>query len=150
MNPWWSLPFAVLVILGLWCRIGAPPRLVGPLAGLLGFFGAAVGGDAGEDQGSADSRQAVSDFLGIAGVSGLLFVAWADRLAAAADVWLLVDAVATSLGLGLLGAWVLTRLGRSRAERAESARISREMTMIEVDELPPRGPVVGGGTPASD
>ncbi|HTE54522.1 MAG TPA: hypothetical protein VK698_26900 [Kofleriaceae bacterium] len=137
MSAWWNLPFAVLVILALACRLGASDSLVGGLGRLLGFFG--VGG----------GRQAVVDFLGIAGMSGLLFVGWADQLAVAPDAWLAIDALLSALGLGLSGAWVLARLGASPAQGGDDPRISRQMTMMEVDELPDRAPA-SGGPPASD
>jgi hypothetical protein len=138
MNPWWNLPFAVLVLLGLWCRLGAPERVIELLGRLLAYFGVTSRGG---------SRQAATDLLVIAGVSGLLFTGWADRLSVAHAAWLAVDAVATSLGIGLLGAWVLSRLG---GERAETAQISREMTMIDVEGLARGDTVVDTGPPASD
>jgi hypothetical protein len=132
MNPWWNLPFAVMAALALWFRVAAPPRAVEAVTGLLGFFGVGAGAP----------RQRAADFFGIAGVSGLLFVAWSDELAAQPDAWMLVDAVLTALGLGLVGAWVLSHLGREEAGGADGpARTSREMTMmdaIEVDDLPRR------------
>jgi len=144
MNPWWNLLFAGLVLLGLWCRLGAPRLLIALLSELLDFFGIEARGEVGAAQASAD-------VMGIAGVSGLVFAGWADRLAEP-GVWLTIDVVATSIGLGLLGAWILSRLGQRRADRAETARISRDMslramTMIEVDEVPePRPRVAEGGT----
>lgn len=129
MNPWWNLPFAVLALLALWCRIGAPRRMVDAVAALLRYFGV-----------DPDSpRHAAGDFFGIAGVSGLLFVAWGDRLAAVNTLpahWLLIDAFLSALGVGLVGAWLLSRFGREQGERPE--RVSREMMMMEVDELPHR------------
>jgi hypothetical protein len=148
MNPWWNLPFAVLVLLALWCRLGSPGRLVGAIGAVLGFFGA----------GARQPSVAAADLFGIAGVSGLVFVGWMDELAVPADTWLLVDAVLTSIGLGLAGAWLLARFGhdpddgvpvverdRDRAAAAEAGRNSREVTMMEVDELPRRSPLGGGG-----
>jgi hypothetical protein len=138
MNPWWNLPFAVLVALGLWCRLGAPERVIDWLGRLLRYFGVAD---------PSSERQAAADLLGIAGVTGLLFSGWADRLSVAHPAWLAMDAVATSLGVGLLGAWTLSRLGR---ERAETAQISRQMTMIEIDSVGRGDTVVDPGPPASD
>jgi hypothetical protein len=141
MNPWWNLPFAILAALAVWCRAAAPQRAVDAMAGLLGFFGV--------DRSAP--RQSAADFFGIAGIGGLLFVAWGGELAvmpALPGPWLLVDAVACALGLGLVGAWFLSRAGRpeeaaSGAEAdGETERISRQMTMIAVDELPRR---TGGG-----
>jgi hypothetical protein len=131
MSPWWNLPFAVLALLALWCRVAASQRAVDAVAGLLAFFGV-------DDE---SPRQAAADFFGIAGVSGLLFVGWGDELAGLAaiqDAWLLVDAVLTALGLGLLGAWLLARLDPGDGAELQPQRISREMTMIEVDDLPQR------------
>lgn len=142
MNPWWNLPFAVLVLLGLWCRLRGPRRLVGALAGLLGFFGA----DAGPDGG----RRAAADLLAVSGVSGLLFVAWAGRLTAVAEAWLATDVVATSLGLGLVAAWLLSRLDREPGDGATTGRISSEMVMMDVDELPHSSAIPGRETPSSD
>jgi hypothetical protein len=129
MNPWWNLPFAVLVVLAIWCRIGASARWVDPVVSVLAFFG--VGGHPG--------RRGATDFFAVGGVSGLLFVAWSDKLAVVPDTWLAADALASALGLGLVGAWVLDRLGREQAALPGAA--SREMTMIEV-ETPE-----GGGDP---
>lgn len=129
MNPWWNLPFAVLALLALWCRVGAPRRMVDTVAALLRYFGVDP----------ESPRHAAADFLGIAGVSGLLFVAWGDQLAAVDALpghWLLIDAVLTALGLGLCGAWLLSRTGGDEAEAPR--RVSREMMMMEVDELPRR------------
>ena len=135
MSLWWNLPFAFLAVLALWCRIGAPERLVDRVTALLGYFGV--------DEESP--RQTSADFFGIAGVSGLLFVAWGGELAALPDVLLLIDAVLSALGLGLVGAWLLSRLGgEGAAAIAQTERISREMTMMEVEELPQRT----GGDPA--
>jgi hypothetical protein len=131
MNLWWNLPFAVLALLALWCRVAAPVRAVDAVAGLLAFFGV-------DDE---SPRQAAADFFGIAGVSGLLFVGWGDEIAgltAIEDAWLLVDAVLTALGLGLVGAWLLARLDPGDGAEPQPQRISREMTMIEVDDLPTR------------
>jgi hypothetical protein len=75
-------------------------------------------------------------------MSGLLFVAWSDELAALPDTWLLVDALLTALGLGLVGAWLLSHLGRddeAAAPEGTSRQESRTMTMmdtIEADDLP--------------
>ena len=140
MNPWWNLPFAVLALLALWCRVGAPERLIAAVGAVLGFFGVSRTG--------ASDRQSAADLFGIAGMSGLLFVAWGDRIAIVPDAWLLVDAVATSLGLGLVGAWILARLGPDHGDPGQIARetTSREMTMMEVEELPSR-PIPGGPGP---
>ncbi len=131
MNPWWNLPFAVLVVLAFWFRVGESARLVDPLVSLIAFFGVT----------GRPARRGVVDFLAIAGVSGLLFVGWSDQLAAAKDAWLACDAVLSSLGLGLVGAWILDRLGRGRDPGPGPA--AREMTMIAVEELP--GPDAGAG-----
>jgi hypothetical protein len=138
MNPWWNLPFAVMAALALWCRVGAPQRVVEMVARLLGYFG--VNGDA--------PRQRAADFFGITGMSGLLFVAWSDELAALPDAWLLVDALLTALGLGLLGAWLLSHLGREEAgddgpERT-SRQESRTMTMMDAIEVEDRPRRTGG------
>jgi hypothetical protein len=136
MTAWWNLPFAVLVGLALWCRLAAAGALVAGLGRVLGFFGVSGAG-----------RQAAADFLGIAGVTGLLFVGWADQLAVAADAWLAVDALLSSLGLGLLGAWVLGNLG---APDQPSGPVPEEMpmhrlTMMDVEEVPVRGGAPGSG-----
>jgi hypothetical protein len=129
MSLWWNLPFAVLVLLALWCRVGASSRAVDAVAALLAFFGV-------DDE---SPRQAAADFFGIAGGSGLLFVGWSDQLALAIPAaWLFIDAVLSALGLGLLGAWLLARLGKTDWDEPQPQRNSREMTMIEVDELPRR------------
>lgn len=136
MSAWWNLPFAVLVGLALWCRLAAAGRLVAVLGRVLGFFGVSGAG-----------RQAAADFLGIAGVTGLVFVGWADRLAVARDPWLAIDALLSSLGLGLLGAWVLGNLGASDEPPGpvpEEMPMHR-LTMMDVEELPARG-----GAPGSD
>ena len=128
MNPWWNLPFAVLALLALWCRIGAPQRAIDAVAAPLGYFGVDP----------ASPRHAAADFFGVAGVSGLLFVAWGHEIAALAAMpgsWLLIDAVLSALGLGLLGAWLLSRFG---PEDEAPERVSREMMMMEVDDLPRR------------
>ena len=139
MNPWWNLPFAVLVALALWCRVGGRGHVLAGAEWLLRFFGV----------GEPPSRQSAADFFGIAGVSGLVFVGWGDQLQAAPDFWLLIDAVLTSLGLGLLGAWLLARLDPDRVVEATdpgSGSIPREMMMMEVDEIPHRSPLGGSGS----
>jgi hypothetical protein len=50
--------------------------------------------------------------------------------------WLLIDAILSALGLGLVGAWMLARFGGDEVEAPH--RVSREMMMMEVDELPRR------------
>jgi hypothetical protein len=139
MNPWWNLPFGLFVALALWCRVGGRGHLLVAVESLLRFFGV----------GSPPSRQSAADFFGIAGVSGLVFVGWGDELAAAPDTWLLIDAVLTSLGLGLMGAWLLSRLDPDRVVEATdpgSGSIPREMMMMEVDEIPRRPPLGGAGS----
>jgi hypothetical protein len=129
MNPWWNLPFAVLALLALWCRVGAPRRMVDAVAALLRYFGVEP----------ESPRHGAADFFGVAGVSGLGFVAWGGQLAAVDALpghWLLIDAILSALGLGLVGAWMLARFGGDEVEAPH--RVSREMMMMEVDELPRR------------
>lgn len=136
MTAWWNLPFAVLVGLAVWCRLTAATGLIAGLGRVLGFFGVSRAG-----------RQAAADFLGIAGVTGLLFVGWADELAVEADAWLAIDALVTALGVGLLGAWILGNLGApdEAAGPAPEELPMQRLTMMDVDELPVRG-----GAPGSD
>lgn len=136
MTAWWNLPFAVLVGLAVWCRLTAATGLIAGLGRVLGFFGVSRAG-----------RQAAADFLGIAGVTGLLFVCWADELAVEADAWLAIDALVTALGVGLLGAWILGNLGApdEAAGPAPEELPMQRLTMMDVDELPVRG-----GAPGSD
>ena len=126
MSPVWNLPFAVLLVLALLCRLRPDGGLVAGLEPALRFFG--VGGPA---------ARAAADFLGITAVAGLLFVAWSDRipLAPPSDAWLAVDLALTAPGLGLAGAWILGRAG----EPAAAAPPPERLTMMDVDELPHRG-----------
>jgi hypothetical protein len=126
----WNLPFAAALALALWCRVRPDAGVVGVLAVGLRFFG--VGGP---------EERAVRDFLGIAGLSGLMFVGWSDRLAIASDAWLAADVLVTSIGLGLAGAWALARASGSAAEAEPLADAppDGELTMMSVDEPPRRG-----------
>lgn len=136
MTPWWNLPFAVLVGLALWSRVGRAEPLAALCEPVLSFFG--VGG--------VSVKRAMTDLFGLAGVAGLLFVAWADRLAIALDGWVLVDALLSALGLGLVYAWGLARLAPAEDDGTAAAQVlagaagPREMPMLEVSELPRRGP----------
>ena len=124
MSPIWNLPFAVLLVLALLCRLRPEGGLAAGLEPALRFFG--VGGPAG---------RAAADFLGITAVAGLLFVAWSDRIPLTGDLWLAVDLALTALGLGLAGAWILGRADEQPAPAAPPERL----TMMDVDELPHRG-----------
>ncbi|HLU68185.1 MAG TPA: hypothetical protein VKZ63_18000 [Kofleriaceae bacterium] len=129
MSALWNLPFAALVLAALWTRLGRGEGLVRALEPLFDFFG--IGGE---------PERAATDLLGVAGVTGLLFVAWSDRIAVVADAWLAVDVIATSIGMGLLGAWLLGRAGAPGAAAARPAPAPRrELATMEVDELPQRG-----------
>ena len=97
--PAWNIPFAVLCAAAIWVRVRPAHTALAIAAPVLAFFG--VGG--------VPVRQAASDALGIGGAAGLLFVAWSDDLAVAADAWLAIDALAIAFGGGLLGAWLLSR-----------------------------------------
>lgn len=99
MTPAWNIPFAVLCLAAVWVRVRPADTALAIAEPLLAFFG--VGG--------VPVRQAASDALGIGGAAGLLFVAWSDELAVAADAWLAIDALAIAFGGGLLGAWLLAR-----------------------------------------
>ena len=106
MSETWNIPFAVLCLAAVWVRVRPADTALAIAEPLLAFFG--VGG--------VPVRLAASDALGIGGVAGLLFVAWSDRLAVAADAWLALDAVAVAIGAGLLGAWLLSRFAASDDE----------------------------------
>ena len=126
MNPVWNLPFALFLATSAWCRLGSGEPLAGLLSPLLGFFGVS----------GVQVRRALADLFGIAGGAGLLFVAWSDRIAVAPDLWLGVDAVATSLGLGLVGAWLF-----ARAEATSTAEdLLDEAEWDDVGKLPPEPP----------
>ncbi|HUS67469.1 MAG TPA: hypothetical protein VMZ28_23190 [Kofleriaceae bacterium] len=99
MTPAWNIPFAVLCLAAVWVRVRPADTALAIAEPLLAFFG--VGG--------VPVRLAASDALGIGGAAGLLFVAWSDELAVAADTWLAIDALAIAFAGGLLGAWLLAR-----------------------------------------
>jgi hypothetical protein len=128
LSPVWNLPFAALAALAVWCRLAAPERLLDVAEPALRFFG--IGGTTVE--------QAAADALGIAGVVGLLVVAWSDRLDVAPE-WLALAAAVSAVGLGLAGAWLLAR-AESEPEPEPAAR---ELTMIEV--APDDGGEAGSG-----
>ena len=141
VTPWWNLPFALLVGLALWSRVGRAEPLAALCEPVLSFFG--VGG--------VSIKRAMTDLFGLAGVAGLLFVAWADRLAVTLDGWVLLDALVSALGLGLLYAWSLARLAPAEDDGGQAPVLAgaagpREMSMLEVGELPQRGP---SGSPPS-
>ena len=97
MTPAWNIPFAILCLSAIWVRVRPADTALAIAEPLLAFFG--VGG--------VPVRLAASDALGIGGAAGLLFVAWSDELAVAADAWLAIDALAIAFAGGLLGAWLL-------------------------------------------
>jgi hypothetical protein len=99
MNPLWNLLFALFLATGIVCRLRAPEILCRGLAPVLGFFGVA----------GVPVGRALGDLFTIAGTAGLLFVAWSDRIMIGVDLFLGIDTLVTSLGLGLAGAWLFAR-----------------------------------------
>lgn len=99
MNPLWNVLFALLLLTGIWCRLRAPELLCRSLAPLLAFFGVA----------GVPIGRALGDLFTIAGTAGLIFVAWSDRIMIGVDLFLGIDVLFTSLGLGLAGAWLFAR-----------------------------------------
>ena len=99
MNPLWNVVFALFLAVGIWCRLRAPDLLCRALAPMLLFFGVS----------GVPVGRALGDLFGIAGVLGLLFVAWSDRIMIGVDLMLGIDTMVTALGLGLVGAWAFAR-----------------------------------------
>ena len=99
MSPLWNLVFALFLVTGIWCRLRAPELLCRPLGPVLGYFGVA----------GVPVGRALGDLFFIAGTAGLLFVAWSDRIMIGVDLFLGIDVLLTSLGLGLTGAWLFSR-----------------------------------------
>ena len=108
MSPLWNIPFALLVAVAAWSRIAAPAPLVRWLTPVLGFFGV-----------SGPVDRSLGDLFGVAGVVGLVFVAWSDRILIVPDAVLGLDVLLTSLGLGLAAARVLSRAPGPRAARPD-------------------------------
>lgn len=129
MTWWWNLPFALFLLLAFLCRVRPGAGLSRGVVALLGFFGVP----------SSAAWRAPAELFAIAGSAGLVFVGWADQLAAVPDGWMLADAVLSALGLGLAGAWILARLSDASGPHDRTAT-PREMTMMDVEELPQRGP----------
>ena len=99
MNPLWNALFALFLLLGIWCRVRAPELLCRALGPVLAFFGVS----------GVPVGRALGDLFIIAGSTGLLFVAWSDRILIGADFMLGIDTLVTALGLGLAGAWLFAR-----------------------------------------
>jgi hypothetical protein len=135
MNPAWNLVFALLLAVGIWCRLRAPELLCRALGPLLLFFG--VNG--------VPVGRALGDLFGIAGVLGLLFVAWSDRIMIGHDLMLGIDTLVTSLGLGLAGAWVF-----ARAEQTSTVEdLLEEAEWDQSRGTPPRSGGSLGAAPAT-
>jgi hypothetical protein len=124
MNPLWNALFALLLVVGIWCRLRAPEVICRALAPVLGFFGVA----------GVPVGRACGDLFVIAGTAGLLFVAWSDRIAIGADLFLGIDTLVTALGLGLVGAW-----GFARAEQTSTVDdlLDEADEWEDVGKLPP-------------
>ena len=125
MNPLWNAVFALILALGIWCRLRAPELLCRALAPVLAFFGVS----------GVPVGRALGDLFIIAGSTGLLFVAWSDRILIGADFMLGMDTLLTALGFGLLGSWLF-----ARAEQTSTVDdLMDEAEWDDVGKLPPAG-----------
>jgi hypothetical protein len=123
MNPLWNAVFALLFAIGIWCRLRAPELLCRALTPVLAFFGVS----------GVPVGRALGDLFTIAGTTGLLFVAWSDRIMIGADFMLGLDTLLTALGLGLVGAWLF-----ARAEQTSTVDdLLDEAEWDDVGKLPP-------------
>jgi hypothetical protein len=123
MNPLWNAVFALLLATGIWCRLRAPELLCRALTPVLAFFGVS----------GVPVGRALGDLFTIAGTTGLLFVAWSDRIMIGADFMLGLDTLLTALGLGLVGAWLF-----ARAEQTSTVDdLLDEAEWDDVGKLPP-------------
>src|SRR5690606_5341583 len=102
------------------CRI-APPRRAGAV---LGFFGI-----------DTDPATGIGDLLVVGGGAAALILLGLERLGRSVDGLLVVDALASGLGVGLAVAWGLARAtARARVPEVASAQPARALfTEIEPD-----------------
>ncbi len=77
--------------------------------------------------------RALGDLFFIAGTTGLVFIAWSDRIMIGADFMLGIDTLVTALGFGLGGAWLF-----ARAEQTSTVEdLMDEAEWDDVGKLPP-------------
>jgi len=125
MNPLWNAVFALLLALGIWCRLRAPELLCRAFAPVLAFFGVS----------GVPVGRALGDLFLIAGSAGLIFIAWSDRILIGTDFMLGLDTLLTALGLGLVGAWLFARA--EQTSTVDDLLAEAEDEYGDVGKLPP-------------